>query len=777
MAEAGAAKDCKLCGLPAAATQFQFEEHLFCCFGCREVYRRFGDHDLFEDRKRKTETRVKEPEGEVAYLRVEGMHCSSCEVLIDRLALQRDGIVAADSSYATSTVRIIYDPGLIGESEIQQALSRFGYQAHLRSEDLPEYDERLPFLNLVVAESLAVTVMMLYLAFYYPIHLGLVDPEVLEPISWFAYDAVPVAIFILTTVVVFYSGVPIFRGAIVGLRAGLLNMDNLLSIAILAAYGYSTNMLMEGSLELYFDVVVMIIAVVTVGRFFEREAKSRATAKLLELMERWVPVAKVQTAGGLVETAVDELVPGDRIVISRGESVPIDGKISRGEAAVDESLMTGEPFPKVRSEGDRLLGGSLVVEGELEIEVGNTVESQMDNLARILWNSQSGATGAQGMADRVARLFVPIVLVLAIVVTALFIHSGAGLGPALLAGMATLIVSCPCTFGLAIPLTTAAGVSQALERGVIFTSADIFERTSQVDIIAIDKTGTLSTGVMRVTRVVGDPRVTGFAAAAERHSSHPVAEAISRLDLEKTATDVDLHPGRGVIASVEGHRVAVGSTTLFAALEWKIPEDLKALTSNPDEEGVVSFVGWDGRVEGAILTQDQPRPGWEEIVSRFRRWGRVTLLTGAERPGIYKSKVDDVFAGIPPEGKGAVIQHLKREGSVVMIGDGSNDAPALAEADLGIAFGAPTALAADAADMVIPGHRLEQVFTALKLIQNMRGRIRQNLGWALLYNITAIPLAVFGVLNPLFAALAMSASSLLVVWNSSRSFAEDDADG
>ena len=223
-------------------------------------------------------------------------------------------------------------------------------------------------------------------------------------------------------------------------------------------------------------------------------------------MERWVPVAKVQTAGGLVETAVDELVPGDRIVISRGESVPIDGKISRGEAAVDESLMTGEPFPKVRSEGDRLLGGSLVVEGELEIEVGNTVESQMDNLARILWNSQSGATGAQGMADRVARLFVPIVLVLAIVVTALFIHSGAGLGPALLAGMATLIVSCPCTFGLAIPLTTAAGVSQALERGVIFTSADIFERTSQVDIIAIDKTGTLSTGVMRVTRVVGDPR-------------------------------------------------------------------------------------------------------------------------------------------------------------------------------------------------------------------------------------------------------------------------------
>ncbi|HJP22600.1 MAG TPA: HAD-IC family P-type ATPase, partial [Alphaproteobacteria bacterium] len=292
------------------------------------------------------------------------------------------------------------------------------------------------------------------------------------------------------------------------------------------------------------------------------------------------------------------------------------------------------------------------------------------------------------------------------------------------------------------------------------------------DVIAIDMTGILSTGDMAVTEVEGPPEMAEYAAAVERLSPHPIAEAIARLDSQRSASDLDIHPGRGAVANVDGRRVAVGGASLFDTLGWEIPGHLTSFAARVGPgHGVVSYVGWDGRLQGVIVTTDQSRPEWEQVVDRLRQHCRVVLLTGAEHPSGYEERFDQVFAGVPPEGKAAVIRGLKSEGAVVMIGDGSNDAPALAAADLGIAFGAPTALAADAADVVIPGDRLERIFTAFELIGTTRRRVRQNLGWALLYNAVAIPLAVSGHLNPLFAAVAMSASSLLVVWNSARPIA------
>lgn len=274
---------------------------------------------------------------------------------------------------------------------------------------------------------------------------------------------------------------------------------------------------------------------------------------------------------------------------------------------------------------------------------------------------------------------------------------------------------------------------------------------------------------MTVAEVIGPPVVAERAAAVERLSSHPIAEAIARLDSRRTATDHDIHPGKGAVATVDGRRVAVGSRSLFAMLGWVIPNDLASLAATiAPGEGVVSYVGWDGRTHGAIVTQYQHRPEWEYVVDRLRKNSRVVLLTGAEHPSGYEDRMDKAYAGVPPEGKAAVIRRLRSEGTVVMIGDGSNDAPALVAADLGIAFGAPTALAANAADVVIPGDRLDRIFIAFDLIATTRRRVRQNIAWALLYNATAIPLAAAGLISPLFAALAMSASSLLVVWNSSR---------
>lgn len=769
--------ECRLCELPTPTPPIEADGLAFCCFGCMEVYRNFGA-GILGSRSAKADdpsTEIAEDENlQEAFLRIEGMHCSSCEFLIERLALKVDGVRSVSSSYATSTAKVVYDPDIVAEADLPAAFNRAGYRARLSRDQAPAYDYRLDLLRLLTGLVLWVIVMMLYVAFFYPSHLGLVDPDDLAPIGWLAYDIAPWAMFYATTVMIGYVGAPIFRGAVIGLRARVLNMDNLLAIAILAAYAYSTARLWTGSLDLYFDVTTTIIAVVTLGRYLERNAKVDATRELSRILDAWAPKARIRWGGDFRLVDIDALEPGEHVIIMEGEPVPVDGTVVHGSAAVDEALMTGEPFPVKREPGDAVLGGSIIVEGRLEIATGATVESRANDLARILWNVQSGNAGAQGFADLVARLFVPLVLVLAVCVAVVTLIAGAPAGAALLAGLATLIVSCPCTFGLAIPLTTAVGVGTALRRGIIVTSADAFEKAPRIDIVALDKTGTLSTGQMTVNEVIGAPETVARAAAVERLCRHPIAKAIARLDDTLSAVDLEVRPGKGAIALVDGRRVAVGSRSLFAALGWTLPDALAAeVTAAAPADGVVSYVGWDGAVYGAIVTRDRSRPEWQQVVDRLRRHCRVVLLTGAEHPSDYDGHVDAVVTGVPPEAKAAVVRQLKTEGTVVMVGDGSNDAPALAAADLGIAFGAPTPLAADAADLVILGDRLDRLFHAFDLVHTVRRRVHQNLGWALLYNAVAIPLAVFGLLNPLFAAIAMSSSSLLVVWNSSRKIAMD----
>lgn len=763
--------ECKLCGLPTPNVPIEADGNRFCCSGCKMVYTQFGPEVLGQASFRPepiSESQI--AEGKEAFLRIEGMHCSSCEILIERLAKEVKGVLSATSSYATSAAKIVFDPDVIAEADLAKAFSVAGYRARLSNESAPEYDDRMPLLRLLVGVSLAGLVMMLYLAFFYPSHLGIVDVKDMKAVSWLAFQVIPWVIFFLTTILVVYVAIPIFRGALIGLQAQVLNMDNLLSIAILASYAYSTFQLINGSIDIYFDVTATLIAVVTIGRYVERNAKADATRELTRIFEKWAPKARIRWGGGYRFQVIEDLEPNEHVIIWEGESIPVDGIILYGTGAVDESLMTGEPFPVTREPGQEVLGGTQLVEGKLEIRVGPVVESQMDTLARILWNVQSASNGAKNVADSLSRIFVPLILVLAGLVTFGALIFGAEYSTAILAGLATLIVSCPCTFGLAIPLTNAVGVSTALKNGIIITSADAFEKLHQIDIVAIDKTGTLSTGNMNIIEAVGTKEMVSYAAAVERLSPHPIAKAIARLDDTKTASDLHIHPGKGAVAKVDSKSVTVGSRSLFANLNWKIPEQIskQAIESRPPD-GVVSYVGWDGVAQGYIVTRDSDRIHWEEVVDRLRRHCRVVLLTGSEHPGQFEKKVDQVFSGIPPEGKAAVIRQLRKEGSVVMIGDGSNDAPALAEADLGIAFGKPTALAAEAADVIIPGEQLARVFTALDLIATIRRRVRQNLGWALLYNALAVPLAVFGYLNPLFAAIAMSSSSLLVVWNSSRS--------
>ena len=759
---------CKLCGLPLPKPPVSDAGHDFCCIGCREVYRAFGEDALVPAKVSPRDT-APPPGSREAFLWIDGMHCASCEFLIGKLALKHPGVLDVASSYATATARIAYDPAQVQEAELPALLSRHGYRARLRGEPAPEHEEGLDLLRLVSGVTAASLTMMLTFLFIYPLHGGWLTVEDYGAMRRLAFEAVPPFLFFLTTVLVFFVGWPILRGAWIGLRARLPNMDVLLALSILSAYGYSVIQLFNHSIDLYFEVAGTLVMIVTIGRYLERGARARATESLKSILQAWAPRACVLRGGQYLDCPLDEVRPHDRVFVRQGEAIPVDGSIVAGRGAVDESLMTGEPFPVARGEGDKVLGGSRLLEGNLEIETGPLMESRMANLARILWNTQSASTGLQARVDRLSRRFVPGVLVLAALVGAGFLVAGAGAEKALLAALATLIVSCPCTFGLAIPLTTAAAIGAALRRGIVVTGPDLFEKSPRVDVIALDKTGTLSSGEMAVVEVIGSAEVAARAAAVERHSPHPGARAIARLDAGRSAGEVELHPGRGAVATVGGKRIAVGSRALFATIGWTVPAPLAARAEQSRHgESVVSYVGWDGVAEGAILTRDRSRPAWDRVVESLRRHCRVVLLTGAEHPNGYRQHVDEVHAGVPPEAKAAVIRRLKAQGRVAMIGDGSNDAPALAEADLGIAFGAPTALAAEAADIVIPGKRLERVLEAFLLIGVTRRRIRQNLGWALAYNAIAIPLAATGMLSPLVAAVAMSASSILVVMNAAR---------
>lgn len=762
--------ECKLCGLATPASPLLMDGNAFCCYGCREVYRAFGPSILGAH---ESLTVKSDPNpclrGSEAFIWVDGMHCTSCELLLKHVGLHAPGIISVDASYATSMLRIVYDPEQIEESELPALFTRSGYRVRLRGEAPREDDAKLEFLRMVSGFVLQGFVMMLYLAFNYPVHFNWADVSEFEPVSWLAFEVAPTIIMLITTLVMTYTGLPIFRGAWVGLRVSILNMDSLLSLAVLSAYAYSVVQWWQGSQDIYFDVVASIVAVVSVGRYFERKAKQAATRELSEVMQSWVPNVRVVRQGVERTLGIDELQPHDHVRVGAGDLVPIDGVIITGRVALDESLINGEAVPVRRVAGARIPGGARVVEGEAEVEIGENIESRIEELGRVLWKLQSSVSGPLGMADRFARLFVPVVLFLAVLVGSMFLVRGEGLQAATLAALATLIVSCPCTFGMAVPLSTAVGVSEALRHGIILSGADLFEKSPHPAVVALDKTGTLTMGRMTVTEVIGRQELIELAAAAERDSSHPVARAIAALDDKLVAEETVIHPGRGVVANVQGHSVAVGAKSLFGSIGWTVPEDLvQQVTTRATADMVISFVGWDGACLGAILTKDQSREEWQSLVARLKQHSRVVLLTGSEHSDGYREMVDAVYAGVPPEAKAAVIRQIATGGMVAMIGDGSNDAPALAAADLGIAFGAPTALACEAADIVIPGDDLEKVFVAFSIIEATRRRIRQNVGWALLYNAVLIPFAMMGFLNPGIAAISMSASSLLVVWNAAR---------
>ncbi|MFP9191182.1 heavy metal translocating P-type ATPase [Natrialbaceae archaeon A-CW1-1] len=834
---------CSLCDLPVPDPPVTRDgvDGTFCCQGCLEVSSALGDLedvDAAAVRQRGEHSSSREvPDGaEEAFLSIDGMHCSTCEGFVSLLGEGNDGILTVEASYATDTIRVVYDPVQVTRAELPALVSGYGYEA--REPDTEGTDRARDsdlVARLLVGGFLSMLIMPWYLFFLYPSYVG-IETGILT------VDATtPVGIYlpmgfvgVLTTIVLVYTGYPVLRGAYVSVRVGRPNMDLLVSIAALSAYAYSTVALAMGSTHLYYDVTVAVIMVVSLGTYYERTIKRRATSLLSSVTAGQSSEATRRTADGTETVSIDALEPGDSVVVRPGERIPIDGTIREGTAAVDESILTGESLPVTKGPGEEAIGGAIVTDSALVVEVGPEATSTIDRIATLLWEIQSSSPGVQRFADKLATIFVPFVLTLATVVTAWRLLAGVPPSEALLTGLTVLVVSCPCAMGLATPLAVASGLRDALERGIVVTNASVFESAPRIETLVFDKTGTLTSGEMTVLEVHGDETGLDAAASVERYSEHPVAEAIcayaevgnasARADggvtvlddgdegagaeIERGAepgeatpeeaslaeavpteaipgtddgplvTEFERHPGAGISALVDGKPVTVGTPELLERCVGPIPDALERTIDEARSAGLLPVVvGHEGHICTVIVAGDRARDEWDDVLGAVDNH-EIVVLTGDNAAATSQftdhPAVDQVFAGVPPHGKVETIRRFTRDRRTAMVGDGTNDAPALAAADLGIAMGNGTARATDAADAVVTRSDLRDVGRVFGLAEGTRRRIRENVGWALLYNAIAIPLAAAGMINPLFAAVAMALSSIIVVTNSSRSVLSDD---
>ena len=786
---------CTLCELPTPPDPITDEavDGEFCCRGCLEVARTLDETPSDVDPEAaRASLQADQPDVDLEgydqqYLSVEGMHCATCETFLESTATTRAGIGAVSASYATDTLKVHYDPDIVESDALSDIVSGYGYTATERSlADDTETAGDVAVVKFLIGGGLfGMMTMLWYVLFLYPTYFGygsLVDLGGFDGLYLYTQ------IWLLTSLVLFYTGYPILRGAYVSLRARQPNMDLLVAVAAVGSYAYSTLAMGLGRTDLYFDVTVAIVLVVTLGNYYESKIKQRASELLSDLTAIQVTEAH-RPDGSTVDVAAVE--PGDSLLVRPGERIPVDGAVESGVAAVDEALVTGESVPRTKRPGDPVRGGTVVTDQPLTIRAGDEANSTLDRIVELLWEIQSTSPGVQRFADKLATVFVPVVLLISVSATAGVLATGGSLTAALLVGLTVIIVSCPCALGLATPLAVAQGTQTAAKNGLVVASSLVFE-TPEVDIIALDKTGTLTSGEMEVTETVGEG-VLSTAAALERASAHPIADAIvaaaapSTVDAE-TATDggtltadEDSVPVDDAVDSVEtlengvrGHvgdrEVLVGHPSLFES--WADPDDYRTHAGTITARGDVAVVvGWNETIQGVIGVGDEPHADWERVVDELADGTReIVVLTGddseATRTFQAHSAVDHVFAEVPPQAKAETIRRLQSRGRVAMIGDGSNDAPALAAADLGIALATGTKLATDAGDVIVVDGDLSAVPTLFTIAITTKRRIRQNLGWAFFYNAVAIPLAVFGLLNPLFAALAMGASSLLVVANS-----------
>jgi P-type Cu+ transporter len=695
-------------------------------------------------------------------LRIGGMTCASCASRVEKKLNRIDG-VAATVNFATETARVEHDP-TIAVADLISTVEATGYQATVLNQDAGVRAGDGPaFARLAVAASLTVPLLLL----------------VMVPAWQFA--GWPWWVFALATPVVTWCAWPFHRASVTNLRHGVATMDTLISLGALVSYVWSVNALFTGG-HLYFEVGAALVTFLLIGRYAEARAKRRAGSALRALLEVGAKDAAVLRAGVEHLVPVTQLQVDDLFVVRPGERLATDGVVTEGASAVDASMLTGESLPVEVAPGTAVVGGTVNVGGRLVVRATRVgADTQLAQLAQLVAAAQSGKAPVQRLADRVAGVFVPAVLVAAVATFAGWLLAGGGANAALTSAVAVLIVACPCALGLATPMALLVGTGRGAALGIVIRGPQILEATRRVDTIVLDKTGTVTTGAMRVSGVVAAgvdddaSDVLRMAGAVESAAEHPIARAVAAEAVTDgvrlpAVTDFVALPGLGARGVVEGRQVIVGRPRLLRDLGIDVP----AHSTEGGTTGVA--VAWDGVFRGRIAVTDDVRPTSSAAVADLRTLGlRPVLLTGdnAATAAVVAAAVgiDDVRADVLPADKLGVIAALQHDGHVVaMVGDGVNDAAALAAADLGIAMGSGTDAAIQASDLTLVRADLSAVGDAIRLSRATLRTIKGNLFWAFAYNVAAIPLAAAGLVTPLVAAAAMAASSLFVVANSLRLF-------
>jgi heavy metal translocating P-type ATPase len=769
---------CTLCGLPSG-------EAAFCCAGCENVYaillesgvvasgQNFRDTELFRQSLKLglistgaegTGQRPVQPDAETreAVFHIGGMWCNSCGWLIEHALTKVRGIAAAEVMFASDLLKVRYCPQYVPRERIVERVASLGYRAaEYTGTSAPADAERKDLLLRVgIAAFLSMNVMTFSLVVY---------ASYFEPITAGYGRYIPFLLMALATPSVFYCAAPVLRIAWAGARAGALRMESLLAMGILMAYGYSVVQTFRGDNRVYFDTVCAIVTLVLTGKVVERGAKQRAM-RALTLLHRLMPSkARLMQDGRERFVSVEALQPGAVFRVKSGERLPADGVVVEGRSHADESVLTGESAPVPKTVGDSVVSGSINTGGVLEIRVTRAgAESTLGRIVRTVEQAAASRTKMERSVDRVARLFIPAVLALAAITFAAWqIHTGKP-GTALMHAIAVLVIACPCALGIATPLALSAAVGAAARRGILVSDTRVLETIRRVHMVILDKTGTATMGEFALLESAGETSRMAELAAVEAWSEHPIAKAMAGEAAGlPPARDVTVFPGRGIAGSVNGTRYFLGNGALVEQLAAKSVDF-------PPLAGSLVYFGWDGAVRGALAFGDRLRPDAAALCADLRRRGiRSMLLSGDTRaataPIAGQIGADEWIAEALPERKVAIIRELQRQGTVVaMIGDGVNDAPSLAQADLGIALGTGADIAMQAAPLVLMGRSLGAVTETLDLARRTFAIVRQNLFWAFAYNVAGIALAMAGVLNPIMAAAAMVLSSLTVIGNSRR---------
>ncbi|MFC6771237.1 heavy metal translocating P-type ATPase [Halorubrum pallidum] len=826
---------CYLCGREIQSSTFEADgERSFCSSGCHDVHTTLGAPDSLDVTQTTTENKIDEGDDTVppdqyrsrTFLRIDGMYSATCEAYLESLAEKQEGVISAEASYVTETIRVEHDPDTVSKESLRDVLSTLGYTAYLRedaSSDVSETggttrraremggirkrrDDQLLGMRYSVGFLFGAFLLVPYVAIIYPAHLASIfDWQALEIFEGaFRLDSEGAFVFlrlyfVMTGIILLFTGLPVLRGAYLSLKMRRPNTDLLVAITAISAYTYSTAAVILGQNDIFYDLAIVVTAAVTAIVFYESSIKQRALDRLTELTISQVERARTYDSDGKTEEVrVEDLNSGDVVLVRQGERVPVDGELVEDSCTVDEAIVTGESLPVLKRAGNEIIGGSIVTDGAALVRVGTDVTSSIDRITTAVWDLQSATHGVQRHADQLASYAVLLVVGAAVAIGgASVIAFDMSIPDAILLALLVLLAGSPWALGLATPLSVAKSLASALRRGIIIFDETVFERLRDIDTVVFDKTGTLTTGEMEVIEADAPADLLDAVAALEQRASHPAANAITTAFAHRNATDQGLddqsnsdnngnetektgqiseftNHQSGIEGVIDGTPYLVGNLDLFAEQGWTVDDDIRSRVADARGFGQLSVVvGRDGTAEGLIVVGDEPRDGWDDTISRLgARDTDIVVLTGddEEATDFFKQHeaVTHVFAKVPPEGKTATIRRLKSDGQVAMIGDGTNDAPALAAADLGISLGGGTALAADAADIAIVDNDIRSVETAFDLAGAARRRVKQNNLLAFSYNGIALLALAVGFFNPLSAAIAVIAGGGLVAVNTRR---------